>query len=387
MNKPVKEKKKITKKHKQIILVTCLIVVITAAISLGLWGGFYYQYGSNLTIESTEAKNIIIMVGDGMGFNHIEAAKIKKKLDSMNMEKLDVHGQIRTRSLSIAPTDSAAAATALATGYKVKNGEIGMTGKKTYENIFEFAKQKGKKVGFVTTTNAYDASIAAFSSHVRDKNMHDEIIKQQIESDIDLIIGIGKDKYEPYADQIETEDRAYCKTLQEIKKAGIQKKKIFAVLDDELTERSENKLKEIVSFAANALENDNNNGYVLLVEGAKIDTYSHQNDIMNMIEELSEFDRAVGHLKERAEGNSDTFMIVTSYYETGDLRIKNIEDATVENMEKENWFHSKKHTRDDVPFFAIGPGSTEIPSNKPLDNTDIFDICKQLIENYASSSS
>lgn len=60
------------------------------------------------------------------------------------MEALDIHGKVRTRSLSILPTDSAAAATAIATGYKVQNGEIGMHGKQTYENIFEIAKKKAK---------------------------------------------------------------------------------------------------------------------------------------------------------------------------------------------------------------------------------------------------
>lgn len=383
MDEPIKKKKTLTKKHKRIIIITSIILIVTTIVSLGTWAGFYYQYGSDPIVENAEAKNIILMIGDGMGFNHIEAAKIYKKLPSLNMEALDIHGKVRTRSLSILPTDSAAAATAIATGYKVQNGEIGMHGKQTYENIFEIAKKKGKKVGFVTTKDACDATIAAFSSHVKNRNMYDEIIKQQIESDIDVIVGMGTKLYDPYADQINTTDRKYCKTIKDIKEAITNKKKIFAILEEEMAEHGESSLAEIVDYARRALENDN--GFILLVEGAKIDTYSHSNEIVEMIKELSDFDKAVAKLTTYVSENRETFMMVTADHETGDLKIPNVEKATIENMETQNWFKSKHHTSADVPFFAIGPGCEEIPRRTPLDNTDIFHICKQLVENYTKN--
>lgn len=384
MDKPKKEKRVFTKAQKNIAIVIVAIIMITAIVSLTLWGGFYFQYGNDIKIENAEAKNIILMVGDGMGFNHLEATKIYKRLESLNMESLDIHGSVRTRSLSLTPTDSAASATALATGSKVRNREIGVRGKKNYENIFEIAKKKGKKVGFVTTTNAYDATIAAFSSHVRNRKMYDEIIKQQVNSDIDVIIGLGRSKYDKYEDKINTEDRAYCKTIKDIKDTIGLKKRIFGILDaNEIAEIGESSLAEIVDYARRSLENEN--GFVLLVEGANIDKFSHSNKITNMADELYAFDRAVSKLYTFADENKDTFLIVTADHETGNLKIPNAEKATIENMQNKNWFKSKSHTSEDVPYFVMGPGSDELAGYNVLDNTDIFSVCKQLIENNMST--
>lgn len=377
-DKAKKEKRVFSTRSKRIVIIVAVVLLVTFILSASTGAAFYYQYGVKPKITNSEAKNIIIMIGDGMGFNHLEATIKYRRGDELAMNSLDIHGKIRTRSLDMWPTDSAAAGTAIATGKKVRNGHIGMSATKSYKNIFEYAKAYNKKVGFVTTVDACDATIAAFSSHVKKRNMHEDIIKQQIASNIDLIIGTGRTKYDPYENTINTTDRVYCKTIEELKLVDSDKR-IFAILDDNAIKQiGENSLNVLVDQARRNLENEN--GFVLLVEGGRIDKYSHSNELIKVVEEVKSFDDAVSRMHTYAKDNPDTFLFVTADHETGNLKIPN--NANDKNMSN-TWFKSKRHTSYDVPYFLMGPGSEEVGQvKKPLDNTDVFNICKQLLDNY-----
>ena len=110
-----------------------------------------------------------------------------------------------------------------------------------------------------------------------------------------------------------------------------------------------------------------------MVEGAKIDTMSHDNNMQGMINELMAFDDAVVTALHFARTNKNTTVIVLADHETARIRIP--ADAEANDI-SDKWFKSSIHTMRDVPYFAFGPGASEIPDE--IDNTDVFLIMKQL---------
>ena len=121
-----------------------------------------------------------------MGEAHIEAARIYQGLDELNMEKLPYSGYVGTNNISGSVTDSAAAATAMATGVKVANKSISMKDGVNLKSITEYAMEQGRKTGIVATKFMYDATPAAFSSHAPVRINYDTIVSGQINSGIDV---------------------------------------------------------------------------------------------------------------------------------------------------------------------------------------------------------
>ena len=148
--------------------------------------------------EDGTYKNVIFMIGDGMGENHLRLA-VQEGYDLFMVENADIRGQSKTRSLSDSVTDSAAGATALACGVRNTNGCVG-----TYSidpsgilfrprNITENAIAHGMKTGIVTTDSTAGATPSGYSAHVKDRGMAEEITAQQLASGIDLIWGAAVD--------------------------------------------------------------------------------------------------------------------------------------------------------------------------------------------------
>jgi alkaline phosphatase len=134
---------------------------------------------------SGKAKNVIFMMGDGMGPAHRDAIQLATvgAYDRLAMDQLPIEGMVGTNSADPETyvTDSAAAATSLATGVKTYNGAIGVDAQgREVRNIVEQAKAAGKSVGLVTTSQVTDASPAGFAAHVEDRSQHREIARQYI---------------------------------------------------------------------------------------------------------------------------------------------------------------------------------------------------------------
>jgi len=133
-----------------------------------------------------KAKNAIFMMGDGMGQAHRDAIQLATvgAYDRLAMDRLPVEGMVGTNSADPETfvTDSAAAATSLATGVKTYNGAIGVDAEgREIRNIVEEAKAAGKSVGLVTTSQVTDASPAGFAAHVEDRDQQSVIARQYIE--------------------------------------------------------------------------------------------------------------------------------------------------------------------------------------------------------------
>ncbi len=360
------------KKQKKILwIVISVVLVVTIATSLTLFGVFFFSYGENPVVES-KAQNVILLIGDGMGINHIKTAELYNNGAKLNMRKMAVAGEVMTRSLSAGPTDSAAAATAFATGTKTYNGRISYLNGNDLTTIAEKAMLANKKVGVLATKTVTDATPAAFLTHNSSRNDTADIAAQLVASNVDVLFGLNNDELKALAGDIQTDERDYCTSFEEIHAST--SKKIFGLFDDAIPTIGRNTLASLTEVALQRLD-DSENGFFLMIEGSKIDSYSHDNDIKGMISELNAFDAAVSQAMAYAREHADnTTVIVVADHETGNLKIP--ADATVDDI-SDDWFHSGSHTSQNVHYFAYGVGVKEIPAL--IDNTDVYDIIEQLL--------
>jgi len=187
---------------------------------------------------TSELKNVIIMIADGMGKNQIELVNyyLTGKKEAQKYEKFPFQFFMSTYpAKTLEPnninvwsnnynskdawtnfrwplqgyTCSGAAGTAIATGKKTYNRCIGVgVDKKPLLNLTEFAKTLGKSTGVVTSVNFSDATPATFSTHNTNRDNYEEIAQSMIlDSKLDVIIGAGNPDYTPEAKLIETEDK------------------------------------------------------------------------------------------------------------------------------------------------------------------------------------
>lgn len=358
------------KKQKKVlwIVISC-VLIITIITSLTLFGVFYFNYGTDVVVEE-KAQNVILLIGDGMGINHIKATELYNNGAMLNMRKLTVTGEVMTRSLSALPTDSAASATAYATGTKTYNGRISYYNGKNLPTIAEQAMQSGKKVGIIATKAVTDATPAAFLAHDKSRSNTSSIASQIVQSEVDVLFGLNNDELKALSTSIQTDNRDYCTSFEEVNASTSEK--IFGLFDDDIPNIGRNTLASLTDTALSKLENEN--GFFLMVEGSKIDSYAHSNDIYKMIDEVNGFDAAVSRAVAWARKNGNTTVIVLADHETGNLKIP--AEATVDQISND-WFRSSSHTSQNIHYFGYGVGVESIPAL--IDNTDVYDIISQLL--------
>ena len=151
--------------------------------------------------RDTNIKNVIYLIGDGMGFNHLEKTKNERKIELV-MDSVAIRGEAMTRSLTNKVTDSAAGGTALATGMRVWINSVGVYPFDPFSyndmnvpiSLGELVKADGKATGVVTTDKTSGATPSDFSAHVYDRGMEEEICADQLKNGFDLIWG-GKTEY------------------------------------------------------------------------------------------------------------------------------------------------------------------------------------------------
>ena len=157
--------------------------------------------------EDETIENVIIMIGDGMGWNHLYSTQDKYDIELDMITKTEYYGYSKTRSASDEVTDSAAGGTALSTGTRTQNGYVGVYMLDPYEvvatpaSITEAAIAYGLSTGVVTSDELTGATPSDFSAHERDRDFSDELFADQVASDIDLIINDKLDGKTEDADQ------------------------------------------------------------------------------------------------------------------------------------------------------------------------------------------
>lgn len=315
-------------------------------------------------------KNLILLIGDGMGLAQITAGRIKifGADGRLFMDEFPVVGLVTTHSANNLITDSAAAATAIATGYKTNNGMISVApdGRRLY-TILEACKDKGMAVGLVVTSTITHATPAAFASHVISRKEEPKIASQLIENKIDLLLGGGLCYFIPQTSEgskrgddldliSKAEDLGYRvvkrrKELFDVQGGMVLGLFQFGPLTGEDPE--EPTLAEMTQRAIEIL-NQNDRGFFLMVEGSQIDWACHDNDTDNMLRQVRSFDEAVRVAIEFAIRDAHTLVVVTADHECGGASIVG---GSLDGKELDIAWTSKKHTGVMVPVFAYGPGA------------------------------
>lgn len=324
----------------------------------------------------TDPKNIIYMIGDGTGFNIIEAAE-NVYHESLYMEKLAMNyipylTHQTTYSATNNITDSAAGGTALATGYKTANGAVAVDAEKRedpYKTVLEVAAEKGMSTGIVVTKQVTDATPAAFSSHAYERGDFDTIAEQQTEKlisgELDLLMGGGS----LYFDDDYCIENGVNYTTKKAELANVTLP-VLGLYDLDVMDTYDEAQPTLAEMTDRAIEllSEDENGFFLMVEGSQIDSYNHDNELEGATHEVYEFDKAITVALEFAVNNPDTLIIITADHETGGLYIPI--QPTPNNINKGHQYTSTGHTERAVPVYALGAGVEEDLSGI-LENTDI----------------
>ncbi|PCI62601.1 MAG: alkaline phosphatase [Gammaproteobacteria bacterium] len=296
--------------------------------------------GCSLTAIAAQPKNIIMIIGDGMGPAYTTAYRYFK--DDQKTEKIEetifdrtLVGMSSTYPARISGyvTDSAAGATALATGHKTYNGAIAVTvNKKPVETVLERAKKLGKSIGVVVTSQVNHATPAGYLAHNESRQNYNEIADSYIDNGwkTDILLGGGW-KY------FIRDDRNLVK---EIQKQGVYyvddyrqlatlptDKPIFGLFADiglpwALDDKNSNRLSTMTQAATQHLIKQNNpNGFFMLIEGSQIDWGGHGNDIVDTMAEMNDLAKTLEYLEGFVKQHPDTLVIVTADHSTGGLTI------------------------------------------------------------------
>ncbi|MDR0873091.1 MAG: alkaline phosphatase, partial [Prevotellaceae bacterium] len=143
-----------------------------------------------------KVKNIIFLIGDGMGLTQMYAGMTKNG-GHLNLEQCQYVGLSKTYSADSYITDSAAGGTALACGVKTNNGMLGMTpDSAAVKSILHIAEENGKATGIVVACSVTHATPAAFVAHQPSRSMDKEIAEDYLKTDIDVFIGGGRKFFE-----------------------------------------------------------------------------------------------------------------------------------------------------------------------------------------------
>ena len=325
------------------------------------------------TSTGSAPKNVIFLIGDGMGEEQIKAARDTNE-GSLFMDSVDdATGYMSTMSLGTTVTDSAAAGTALATGYKTNNAMIGMLpdGSEA-KTLVEMAEEEGLATGLVSTTPMAHATPATFAAHVTFRKMMNTIAAQYLDNytgnPIEVLLGGGRNNFDDRANSYrsdygeESDSRDLISDFQDAGYTYVSDGDgLNAVTVDESTKLlglfhensgfpydQEPHIKDMTAKALEVLAQDED-GFFLMVEGGLIDWMGHANDLDANINETLAFDEAVKAALDFQSEHPDTLIVVTADHETGGLTWNDSKEAAT-------WTHGG-NTNVPVPYMVEGPGA------------------------------
>lgn len=321
------------------LLASCLVLVPE-------WIAYGPRAAEREANSLTTPKYIFFFLADGGGITHMEITRQYNRVVHNEgfiitdiIMKQGTLGLVTTAAADSLSTDSAAAATALASGCKAKLGALGMCADGSIpKTAMEIAKENGMRLGLVTNAPVYDASPAAFVSHVPNRRNYPAILNRYLELKPDIILGGGREQFLPKSqpDSRRSDDidliAAFVKkgyflasNKQELEHA--QRSKVLGLFSPgdmsfeiDRNKQSEPSVYDMTQAAIRLLHDGNPGGFFAFIEDENVDTASHQTDIASMIRDYREFDRSVGLAYDfYKKYPRETLIIVTADHETGGL--------------------------------------------------------------------
>ena len=340
-----------------------------------------------------EAKNVILIVGDGMGAAQRDAVQLASVgvHENLVMDSLPHVGLVGTNPAGQPITDSAAAATAMASGVKTTNVKVGLdTNDNAVPTVLERAKAAGKAAGLVTTSSVTDATPAAFAAHVEERDQERRIARQYLEeSEPDVILGGGRRFWVPAEEDPEdltqlAQERGYAYVADRITLGSATGPRLLGLFaEGEMYKAAPEgegasyepsvPLPEMTQKAIEVLSEDPE-GFFLLVEEEAIDSMGHARNGTLMLEAGRQLDRTVEIAKDYAEENGETLLVVVGDHECCGLTVEQPDEGGGASGEEDGPFpvanssdqkfvldHStSNHTAVDVPLTAMGPGAERL---------------------------
>ncbi|MCP4460285.1 MAG: alkaline phosphatase [Cytophagales bacterium] len=332
------------------------------------------------TDQAPKPRNIILMIGDGMGLSQVSSAFYYQK-DSSNFYRFTSMGLIKTSSTSKV-TDSAAGATAMSTGVTTYNGAISVDPDSiALETIVDILSLRGWKTGVVSTSSIQHATPAAFYAHNKSRRNYEEISLDLVDSNIDFFAGGGYAGLTQRPDSINLLDSLSAKgiiwdTLKLAKSTDPEEKYGFLLSEWHMPPASDGR----GDFLSNAVKlaidycSTSNDPFFLMVEGSQIDWGGHENEPDYLISELLDFDKTIGAVLDFAERDGNTLVIVTADHETGGFTLAT-KDHDYNKIEPT--FSTTGHSATLIPVFAFGPEAEKFTGI--YKNTAIFDKMMEVV--------
>ena len=331
------------------------------------------------------ARNVILLIGDGMGLSQISASFYFNEGPS-NFERFPYIGLINTSASNRRITDSAAGATAFASGVKSYNGAIGV-GPDTMPvtTVVELVSERGLGTGIIASSSITHATPACFFAHVKSRSLQEDIAAQLPGSGVDFFAGGGWQFFARRSDNANYLDRLASAGFQvdtmqlpDDVKLDPSRKYGFLLAPDGLPRMLDGRgdfLPRATELAIGLLS-DNPEGFFLMVEGSQIDWGGHENDAEYLVSEMLDFDRTVGIALDFAQRDGSTLVIVTADHETGGFTLSSTPvvlsngQTTADYDQITGTFSTGGHSSTLIPVFAYGPGAEKFAG--VYQNTDVF---------------
>lgn len=326
---------------------------------------------------------IVFMIGDGMGWASLAAARAEG--GALAMEALPHRGAVRTTNVHDEVTDSGAAATALATGTKTYDGAISVAPDSTpLVTVLEVAESRSMATGLVATSSVTHATPAAFAAHVPDRSRHFDIADQMARAGVEALFGGGARYFRGATrpdgvDLVAWLQAQGCRVVAadgdgeqgemasgaptSAREAGFYAEKALPAVD-------EGRRPSLTAMARRALDLllGDPDGFFLMVEGSQIDWAGHAHDLPWHVAETRDFDATVEAVASRLADRPNTILVVTADHETGGLRA----DTAASGRVRFHWT-TTGHTKEPVPLFARNTSPADLPSGT-MDNTELAEF-------------
>ncbi|MDY0404209.1 alkaline phosphatase [Virgibacillus sp. 179-BFC.A HS] len=350
--------------------------------------------------NQAKVKNVIFMVGDGMGPSFTSAYRyLKNNSDTQFRDRTAFDDYLVGRQMTYSQdpqeniTDSAAAATAMSTGVKTYNNAVAVDNDGSdAKTVLEAAKEKGKATGLVATSEITHATPASYGAHNEDRrNMdaiaddyYDELIKGKHK--VDVMLGGGKDQMirddRNIVDQFQNDGYSYVTNKKELLKD--KNKQVLGLFADggmpKMIDRTDDipSLEDMTNAAIKRL-NKNKDGFFLMVEGSQIDWAAHDNDIVAAMSEMEDFENAFKAAIDFAKKDKHTLVVATADHSTGGF--------TIGANDQYNWFTEPIKAAQRTPDFMASQIANGADVAQTLNQYIDFELTDKEIQSVKDAGS
>lgn len=324
-------------------------------------------------VTGKKVKNVILMIGDGMGLVQVSSAWVANH-GNLNIDNCMYTGFSRTYCANKLITDSGAAGTAMATGQKTNYHSVSVSvDNSELVSLTDLAHDSGLTTGIVVTCNLPDATPSGFCANSPDRDHDEDVAADYLSCNVDYVLGAGRAQFNKRSDNrdllAELRQKGYqvCTTWDETSKISCGK--VFSILEDGQLPlaRDRGDLFAKACLHSIGILSQNKKGFFAMLEGSRIDDCGHWNDLPRLMEEVLDFDKTIGEILKWAEKDGETLVIILADHETGGLSLT---DGDINTGTVTGNFSTSGHSGIIVPVYAYGPGADNFTGI--YENTEVF---------------